>query len=265
MKIEIDRSWHKKIAERCKDLKIDFLDSPCNPEAIELAKSVKMPIMKVASFEMVDTRLIDLLSKTGKAIMFSTGMANMAENENAINVCRDNQDDDIIILQCTSIYPAPSYLSNLEAMKTIKQAFNVIVGYSDHTLGDHIPIAAVTMGTKVIEKHYTLDRKMDGPDHAFAIQPTELKEMVNKIRDVEAGKGDGIKNGTRKEEEEFYKNDRRSLIANRNIEVGEVIRNEGVVIKRPNYGIHPYMIEIVIVRVARKRIEIDEPITWEAI
>lgn len=264
-KLEIDRTWHKKLAECCKKLKVDFLDSPCDEEAIKLAQSVNMPIMKVASFDMVDNRLINQISKTGSGIMFSTGMANMAEIENAINICRKNENEDIVVLQCTSIYPAPPFLSNLNAMKTIKQAFNVIVGYSDHTLGDHIPIAAVAMGAKVIEKHYTLDRGLEGPDHAFAIEPNELKDMVQKIREVEKSLGDGIKNGPRKEEEEFYKNARRSLIAARNIPLGKIIRNEDIIIKRPNYGIHPSMIDIVIGREAKQNINMDEPITWSSI
>lgn len=264
-KLEIDRSWHKKLSEYCESLGIDFLDSPCDSEAIQIALSVDMPILKVASFDMVDIRLIDQISKTGKAIMFSTGMANMAEIENAVNICRNNQNEDIIVLQCTSIYPAPPQLSNLNAMRTIKQAFNVIVGYSDHTMGDQIPIAAVAMGAKVIEKHYTLERKMNGPDHAFAIEPLELKAMVEKIRDVELGLGDGIKNGPRKEEEEFYKNARRSIIAARTIEEGEIIKNEDIIIKRPNYGIHPSMINFVVGRTTKRKIEVDEPITWEAI
>lgn len=221
-----------------------------------------MPMMKVASFDMVDDRLIHLISQTGKAVIFSTGMANMGEIQNAVNICRENDNNKIIVLQCTSIYPAPCYLSNLNAMRTLRQAFGVTVGYSDHTLGDHIPVAAVAMGAKVIEKHYTLSRNMKGPDHSFAIEPTELKEMVFKIREIEQAFGDGIKNGPRAEEKEFFENARRSIIAARDIKAGEVINNEDIIIKRPNYGIHPAMINIVIGRVAKDNIMADEPITW---
>lgn len=264
-KLEIDRSWHYRLAKLCASKKIDFLDSPCDNEAIELAVSVNMPLLKIASFDIVDGRLVDQISRTGKAIMFSTGMANMAEIERVINICRNNDNDKIIALQCTSCYPAPAYLSNLKAMVTISKAFDVIVGYSDHTEGDHVSIAAVALGAKVIEKHYTLNRKMDGPDHPFAIEPMELKEMVYKIREVEAGIGDGRKIGPSLAEMDFYKNSRRSLIARRDIFKGSIINDEDIIIKRPGYGIHPSQIELVIGRTALTDIPADEPIKWSMI
>jgi sialic acid synthase SpsE len=264
-KLEIDRSWHTKLAEVCRQNKIDFLDSPCDSEAIAIAQSVDMPVMKVASFDMVDGRLIDEISKTGKGVIFSAGMATMSEIETAVNICRKNNNDKIVVLQCTSIYPAPVNLSNLRSMKTMAKAFNVITGYSDHTLGDHIACASVAMGAKVIEKHYTLSRKSEGPDHAFAIEPQELKDMVDKVRDIEAALGDGMKNGPREEELEFYKNARRSLIAGRDIKKGETISGEDIVIKRPNYGIHPSLINQVIGRRALADIGQDDPITWDKI
>lgn len=264
-KLEIDRSWHFKLAKLCSNIKIDFLDSPCDTEAIKLAIDVDMPLIKIASFDMLDIRLVDQISKAGKGVIFSTGMATMAEIERAVNICRKNNNNNIIALQCTSIYPAPVRLSNLNAMGTISRAFDVIVGYSDHTLGDHIPIAAIALGAKVLEKHYTLDRNMDGPDHRFAIEPQELQQMVNKIKDVENSFGDGIKNGPRKEEQEFYQNARRSIIAAKNISKGSLIKDEDIVIKRPGFGIHPSMLNIVVGRLAKVDINEDEPITWEKI
>ncbi len=264
-KLEIDRTWHSKLADVCKSYKVDFLDSPCDSEAIAIALSVNMPLIKVASFDMVDIRLIDEISKTGKGIMFSAGMATLAEIETAVNICRKNQNEQIIILQCTSIYPAPVSLSNLQAMATIARAFNVIVGYSDHTLGDHIACASVAMGAKVVEKHYTLNRNLEGPDHVFAIEPSELKDMVSKIRDIEQAIGDGIKNGPRQEEMEFYKNARRSIIAARTINQGDIILDEDLVIKRPGYGIHPSQLQLVIGRAAKQNIDEDSPITWDLI
>lgn len=264
-KLEIDRTWHRRLVQVCAKSGLDFLDSPCDTEAIQLAVSVDMQLIKIASFDMVDVRLVDEISKTGRGVMFSAGMATMGEIEVAVNICRRNLNNRIIVLQCTSIYPAPVALSNLSAMTTIKQAFNVIVGYSDHTIGDHIACAAVARGAKVIEKHYTLDRKMSGPDHIFAIEPNELRDMVNKIRDIEVSIGDGIKNGPRNEEMEFYKNARRSLIAGRVIKAGDIIASTDIVIKRPGYGIHPSLIDSVIGRVARANIDVDDPITWDLI
>ena len=263
--LEIDRSWHTRLADVSRNVGVDFLDSPCDFEAIDLACQVDMPLLKVASFDMVDIRLVDKISSTGRGVIFSTGMANMSEIETAINICRKNNNEKIIVLQCTSIYPAPTGLSNLKAMQTIQTAFDVIVGYSDHTLGDHIPCAAVALGAKVIEKHYTLDRSMRGPDHAFAIEPAELDVMVEKIRDIESAIGNGIKNGPRPEEMEFYEKARRSIIAKRDISEGEIIKNEDVVIKRPGTGIHPSQLPIVIGRKALKDIEVDDPINWDSI
>lgn len=264
-KLEIDRTWHHKLAEICKKAGVDFLDSPCDLEAVKLAVDVGMPLMKVASFDMVDPVLIDTISKTGKGIILSSGMATMGEIEAAINVVRKNKNNQIAVLQCTSLYPAPVNLSNLNAMSTIKQAFNVIVGYSDHTLGDHISCAAVAKGAKIIEKHYTLDRNLPGPDHIFAIEPIELKNMVDKIKDIEVSLGNGMKNGPREEELEFYENARRSIIARREIKKGTKIGLDDIIVKRPNYGIHPSHLPLVIGRIAQQDIEIDEPITWDRI
>jgi sialic acid synthase SpsE len=150
-------------------------------------------------------------------------------------------------------------------MQTIADAFNVIVGYSDHTIGDHIPIAATAMGAKVIEKHYTLNRNMDGPDHSFAIEPAELKEMIYKIREVEQSFGNGMKNGPRKEEMEMFKKARRSLHARKDIKAGEKLLDSTITIKRPGHGIHPFHINLVLGRVAKCVIKKDEPITWNKI
>jgi sialic acid synthase SpsE len=264
-KLEIDRGWHAKLSLLCKNLNIDFLDSPCDSEAIGMAIEVGMPVIKIASYDMVDVRLVEEIAKTGKGIMFSTGMSNTAEIETAINVCKKNNNDKIIILQCTSLYPAPVHLTNLNSMANMRNMFGVIVGYSDHTLGDHIPCAAVAMGAKVIEKHYTLDRTMEGPDHNFAIEPKELKAMVNKMRDIELAFGDGIKNGPREEELELYIKARRSIIAKNKIIKGQIITNNDIIIKRPGFGIHPSQINIVVGRIAKKDIEEDEPITWDTI
>jgi sialic acid synthase SpsE len=262
-KLEIDRSWHPKLADLCSKLKIDFLDSPCDKEAIDIAVSVGMPLIKIASYDMVDGRLVKEIAKTGKGVMFSTGMSTTAEIEAAVNICRENGNDNIIILQCTSLYPAPVHLTNLKAMNTISNMFGVITGYSDHTLGDYIPCAAVAMGAKVIEKHYTLGRHLPGPDHNFAIEPGELKLMVQRIRDIESAFGDGIKNGPRPEEMELYTKARRSIIAKNKINKGQVIEEKDLVIKRPGLGIHPSQIALVVGKKAVKDIEEDEPITWQ--
>jgi N,N'-diacetyllegionaminate synthase len=261
-KLEIDRSWHSKLSKLSLSLGMDFMDSPCDFEAIELANSVDMDILKVASFDMVDVRLVREIAQTGRGVMLSTGMANLAEIQNAINICKSENNNNIILLQCTSLYPAPARLTNLKAMETYKKAFGCIVGYSDHTLGDHISCAAVANGAKVIEKHYTFDKNASGPDHQFAIEPNDLKAMIEKIREIEISLGDGIKNGPREEELEMYNKARRSILANKNLKKGDIITEESLVIKRPGLGLSPLFIDNIIGMTIKCDIEKDEPINW---
>ncbi len=260
--LEIDRSWHIRLSKLCQKLGIDFMDSPCDFEAIELANSVDMDILKVASFDMVDSRLVRKIAKTGRGIMLSTGMANLSEIQNAINICSSENNNNLILLQCTSLYPAPVKLTNLNAMQTLKQAFGCIVGYSDHTLGDHIACAAIANGAKVIEKHYTFDKNAKGPDHQFAIEPIDLKNMINKIREIEYALGDGIKNGPREEELEMYNKARRSILASKDLNKGDIITEECLVIKRPGLGISPLFLENLIGMKLTSDIKKDEPINW---
>lgn len=263
--LEIDRTWHAKLSLECKRHRIDFLDSPCDAEAIAIAQSVNMPIMKVASFDMVDQGLIRTIARTGKGVMFSTGMANVAEIHQAVTTCRAEGNDQIIVLQCTSLYPAPPELSNLHAMRTMGQMFNVLTGYSDHTMGDHIPLAAVALGARVIEKHYTLDRRMKGPDHAFGIEPRELAEMMKKLREIEAALGDGQKNGPRAQEMELFNKARRSVIARVDLNPGDTIQESDLVIKRPGLGVHPSHLPLLVGRKVRVKIEAEEPVTWDKV
>lgn len=261
--LEIDRTWHHKLAQICKKNGLDFLDSPCDSDAIDLAVSVDMKLLKIGSFDMVDVRHVRNIAKTKRGIIFSAGMANLSEIQSAINICHEEGNRNIVVLQCTSLYPAPAHLSNLKAMHTMANMFNVMTGYSDHTLGDHVACAAVALGARVIEKHYTLNRKMDGPDHPFGIEPHELKIMMEKIREIELSIGDGEKNGPRMEEMELFQKARRSIVASRDIEPGEIVKEEDLVIKRPGTGLHPSMLAHVVGRIVRFKILEDEPLTWD--
>ena len=261
-KLEIDRGWHVKLSKLCQDLGMDFMDSPCDFEAIELANSVDMDILKVASFDMIDIRLVRKIAQTGRGVMLSTGMANLAEIQNAINICQSENNNNLVLLQCTSLYPAPTELTNLKAMQTLRQAFGCIVGYSDHTLGDHIACAAVANGAKVIEKHYTFDKNAKGPDHQFAIEPNDLRSMIDKIREIEHALGDGIKNGPREEELEMYNKARRSILANKDLAKGDIITEDSLVIKRPGLGMSPLFFENIIGMKLNSDIKKDEPINW---
>jgi len=262
--LEIDRSWHAKLKKYCDGKGIDFFTSPCDRESVDEMKALGCGVLKVASFDMTDVTLVEYMAKTGLGVILSTGLAAMGDIENAVNACRRAGNGNFALLQCTSLYPAPAHLSNLRAMDTMARAFGCVTGYSDHTMGDHIPVAAVAMGAKIIEKHFTLSRVMSGPDHPFAIEPDELKAMVEKIRDVEQAFGDGMKNGARDEEKENF-GLRRSIIAARDIAVGSVITADDIVIKRPGYGILPQFRDIVTGRTAKRDIKADEWITWEMV
>jgi sialic acid synthase SpsE len=185
--------------------------------------------------------------------------------QRAVNVCREEGNEKILLFQCTSLYPAPANLSNLRAINTMRDAFNLVTGYSDHTLGDNISIVAVAMGASAIEKHFTLDRNLSGPDHAFAIQPDELKVMVRKIREAEKAFGDGSKSGPREEEMDMYYKARRSLHAASDIKEGMIINESMLVSKRPGLGIPIHLKRIVIGRVARRDLKKDQWIDWSCI
>jgi hypothetical protein len=169
----------------------------------------------------------------------------------------------IILLQCTSLYPAPARLSNLRAMNTMRAKFGVLVGYSDHTMGDHVALAAVSMGACIVEKHFTIDRRLPGPDHAFAMEQGEMTAMIRKAREIEAAIGEGAKNGPCQEEQEMAEKGRRSLHARGPIAAGQAITAEMLVVKRPGLGISPLLKKKLIGKITKKNIEADQWITWD--
>jgi len=258
---ELPREWHNKLAQYAKQKKLQFLSSPFDYEAVDQLDEVGVPAFKVASFELTDLELLRYIAKKKKPIILSVGMATLGEIEDALTVIRSERNDDIVLLQCTSLYPSPIDVVNLNVIQTLQVTFKIPIGLSDHTLGIHIPIAAVAKGATVIEKHYTLDRSMKGPDHMFAVEPLELKQMVRNIRDVEKALGTGIKDRL-PQEQEMYEKGRRSIIAAKNIKKGTTITRDMLVMKRPGYGIKPKYLDIVIGRTAKKDIKIDHWITW---
>ena len=217
---EMDREWISGLTKYASSKSIHLFSSPCDIDAISLFSSLDSPAYKVASFDITDLNLIKEIAKIRKPIILSTGLTNYADIQRAVNTCKNNDNNDIILMQCTSVYPAPVSLSNLNAIRTIRLAFNVVTGYSDHTLGDYVCVAAVALGASVIEKHFTLDVKLSGPDHHFAIDPNGLKSMIYKIHDIEAALGDGVKDGPRGDEVELYEKARRSIHAATKIRKG---------------------------------------------
>ncbi|TCT14037.1 N-acetylneuraminate synthase [Natranaerovirga pectinivora] len=262
--VQHPREWIQILSEYAKKLNIQFLSSPFDYEAVDLLEAINTPLYKVASAEIVDLKLIKYMAQKGKPMIISTGMCNIGEIEDAIEVCREVNNNNIILLQCNTVYPTPPNIVNLNAMDTLKTTFKLPVGFSDHTLGWHVPIAAIAKGASVIEKHFTLSRNQLGPDHSFSIEPDELITMVNQIRDVESALGNGIKK-VLPEEMESYNYGRRSIIAGRNIQKGTIITEEMLIIKRPGYGIKPKLMNILIGSKANVDILEDDVITWEMI
>ena len=263
--LELDRSWQVDLKRHAEEQGLAFFSSPCDSEAIAGLAALNVPAYKVASFDLTDDRLISEMAATRKPLILSTGMATWMNIQNAIDAAHSVQNDQLVLLQCTSLYPAPARLSNLRAMASMRAAFGTLVGYSDHTTGDHMVLAAVAMGACMIEKHFTIDRNLPGPDHSFAIEPQELSEMMRKLREVEEGIGDGIKNGPRTEECEMAEKGRRSLHSSVAIAAGQEITHDMLVAKRPGLGIPLFLRDQVVGRTARRDIEADEWITWDMV
>jgi sialic acid synthase SpsE len=260
--VDTPRGWLPELSEHCEKKGIAFFAAPFDMAAVDELDAVS-GLFKIASFEIVDLPLIRHAASKGKPMIIAAGLANMEEIEDAYNACLEQGNDKIVFLQCASCYPAPVSIMNLRSMDTIKRAFGTVVGLSDHTLGIHISVAAVALGASVIEKHFTMDRKMKGPDHPFAIEPDELKMMARQIRDVESALGDGFKRGPNASEMEMYHMARRSIHAAADIGAGARISGDMLICKRPGYGIRPKYLDWVIGRRASRDISADAWITMD--
>jgi sialic acid synthase SpsE len=263
--LELDRSWQAPLQEHANGCGLQFFSSPCDVEAVDQLDAIGAPAHKVASFDLPDTDLIRRIARSGVPVILSTGLADWMDIHRGVAACLAEGNDDIVVLQCTSLYPAPMHLTNLRAMDTIREAFNVLTGYSDHTMGDTASCAAVARGACMIEKHLTTSRSLPGPDHAFAMEPEEFRQMMIRIRETEAAIGDGAKAGPRPEEREMAEKGRRSLHARQDIPAGTVITSEMLVIKRPGLGIPVHMRDQVVGKTTRRVVPADAWITWDMI
>lgn len=237
-KLELSYENHEKLIRHCKEKNIMFLSSAFDLESIDLLDELNIEMFKIPSGEITNLPYLKKIASLNKKVILSTGMSTLGEIESALNILDENGSSDITLLHCNTEYPTPMEDVNLKAMNTIKDAFKVGVGYSDHTLGIEMPIAAVALGARVIEKHFTLDKTMDGPDHKASLEPDELKLMVESIRNIEKALGDGIKKPTNSE----LKNKsmaRKSIVARKNIKKGEILSEDNLYVKRPGIGISP--------------------------
>jgi N,N'-diacetyllegionaminate synthase len=255
-KLEMPELWHYDLIKYANECGIKFLSTGFDEESIDFLDSLNIDLFKVPSGEITNKPYIEHIAKKGKPIVISTGMSNLQEIKEAVDVIQYHQISikNIIILHCNTEYPTPMQDVNLLAMKTIQNELGVQVGYSDHTLGIEVPIAAVALGAVLIEKHFTLDRSMVGPDHLASLTPEELKQMVTSIRNIElAITGNGIKEPSKSEQKNLLIA-RKSIHTNKIIKKGQTIKKEDLIMMRPGDGISPMLIEDVIGSFANKNL-----------
>ncbi len=258
-RLELSQEDTIKLMEYCLGNGIIFMSTPFDIESARFLKELKMPIWKLSSGAITDYPLLKEVGSYKGHIILSTGMATMREVSEAISVLEENGAEKrfITLLHCNTEYPTPFQDVNLKAMISLKEAFGVDIGYSDHTLGIEVPVAAVALGALVIEKHLTLDRSMEGPDHRASMETEEFKTMIKAIRNIELALGDGIKRPSKSEEKNIVIA-RKSIVASRQIEVGEAFSDENITCKRPGNGISPMKWPNLLGRKAKRKYLPDE-------
>jgi len=255
--------WHYELKELAEKLGLIFFSTPFDKTAVDFLEGLNVPAYKIASFEITDIPLIEYAASKGKPMIISTGIATLCDIQEAVEACKRVGNDQIILLKCTSAYPAPLEEVNLKTIPNMAETFNCIVGLSDHTLSISVPIAAVALGAKVIEKHFILSKEINTPDKEFSLTPDEFREMVKAIREVEKalGKVSYELTDKMKKAKEFS----RSLFVVEDVRAGEVFTEENVRSIRPGYGLHPKFMNDVIGRKAKRDIKKGTPLSWSLI
>lgn len=256
-RLELSYDDYKELKELCSETGIEFLSTPFEIESIKMLEKLDVDKFKVPSGEVTNYPYLVQIAQTGKPVIMSSGMCTWNEIADAVQVLRDHGTTELSLLHCTTEYPAPYNEVNLKVISAMKEKFGVKVGYSDHTQGIEIAIAAVAMGAEIIEKHFTLSRNMEGPDHKASLEPAELESMVQAIRNVEKAMGNSEKIPSQSEIQNM-KVVRKSIVAKREIKAGEMFSEENLTTKRPGTGISPMMWEFVIGQTAVRDFEKDE-------
>jgi sialic acid synthase SpsE len=253
---------YSALMERARERKITFFSSAFSERAVDFLQELGVPAIKIASFEIVHLPLIRHAAATGLPLVISTGLAGLGDIERALEAADKGNCRSLALLHCGSNYPLDASSANLNAMETMWRAFGVPIGYSDHTRGLAVPTAAAALGAALIEKHFTADRAGSGPDHSFALEPPELKSMVEQIRDARLATGTSRKRRM-PEEESHARRGRRSLIAARDIEIGERLVTGAVKVVRPGVGMEPLLLDAVLNRPVVRAIKADQPLSWD--
>jgi N-acetylneuraminate synthase len=261
-RLQLDASAHRRLIDHCRQVGIQFLSSPFDMESVDLLTEMNVALYKVPSGEITNLPLLQHLASKGRPLILSTGMSTLGEVEEAVHALQAAGATQLTLLHCVTEYPAPYAEVNLHAMQTLKTAFGLPVGYSDHTPGIEIAIAAVALGAEVIEKHFTLDRSLPGPDHSASLEPVELKQMVTAIRNVEAALGTGIKAPAPCELPNRLVA-RKSVVAASSLPKGHQLATGDLEIKRPGNGLAPKLLPALIGRTLHVSVDKDEIIHWD--
>ena len=261
---ELSKEDHKTLFKYCNKKGIIFLSTPYDEDSSDLLDKLEVSAFKIASTDLTNLPLLEHIAKKKKPIILSTGLSNYSEIKEAIDTIKNQGNEDIIVLQCTSDYPAKIEDANLSVMNHIKKKFDVLVGYSDHTLNDILAIASTIQGSCLYEKHFTIDRTLPGPDHRASVEPKELKKIIKKIRISETVMGD-IKNKPAKSEIKNINKLRKSVVAAKNIKKGEVLTRDKLFIKRPGTGLHPRNLKKLLNKKAKRNIKKDELLNFEMV
>jgi pseudaminic acid synthase len=248
--------WHQELFDYARSIDIDIFSSPFDKSAVDFLEQFNPSAYKIASFEITDYELIHYTASKGKPIIISTGIATIEEIQDAVDICKSVGNHEIILLKCTSAYPAALEDANLLTIPNLSQTFGVIAGFSDHTLGITAPIVATTLGAKIIEKHFILDKSIGGPDSEFSLDKKEFEEMIKAVKDTEKllGKVDYSMTEKKKKSRQFA----RSLYISTNIKKGEIFTEDNIRSVRPGYGLHPKYLKNVLGKVAEKDYEFAE-------
>ena len=260
---EISEELHRELFAYARDKKVLVFSTPSYFDDVDLLERLQVEVYKIGSDDLTNIPFIRYVAEKGKPVIFSTGMGTLAEVDEAVQTIRAAGNDQIVILHCVSNYPISDlHIVNLKVIRTFRQAFNVPVGFSDHTTTIAASLGAVAIGASVIERHFTLDKRLPAPDAFFSADPTEMKALVQAIRELEQALGDGVKQPT-PTEQAMRLETRKSVIAGMDIGQGEVITEKMIIVKRPGTGIAPKLSQLVIGRRAKQAIKADEVITWE--
>lgn len=261
-KLELNVDDYFEIKSYCDKKDIEFISTPYDEKSVDLLNELNVKKFKIASADLINKPLLEKVKKTNKDIMLSLGMASLEEIERTILFLKKDFNGKIALFHCTTSYPTPYEEVNMKFLHSLNKLFTFPLGYSDHTIGIEIPILAVSMGAKFIEKHFTLDREMEGPDHFASIEPNEFKKMVTAIKNVETAMGDGIKKITDNEEKNIF-HMRRSIHSAKNLKKGSIIGTNDIKIIRPYEGVDPWYYKDIVGKELNCDLKKDDPIRWD--